>query len=118
MITVRIISTNPTMLSIAADRIAVSYHGITHTHLDSLAHVNEQGVFYNGYRPNAEAVLQRGHEKNSIHNVKNGVLLEEASRDATLRHIRHLWGYDVSLVGVDAESGEELYECSTDGDML
>lgn len=52
------------------------------------------------------------------HNVKNGVLLEEASRDATLRHIRHLWGYDVSLVGVDAESGEELYECSTDGDML
>lgn len=52
------------------------------------------------------------------HNVKNGVLLEEASRDATLRHIRHLWGYDVSLVGVDAESGEELYEYSTDGDML
>ncbi|MDF1632390.1 SpoVR family protein [Mycoplana sp. MJR14] len=51
------------------------------------------------------------------HNVKNGVLLEETSRDATLRHIRHLWGYDVSLVGVD-ESGEELYECSTDEDGL
>ncbi|HVK92152.1 MAG TPA: SpoVR family protein [Mycoplana sp.] len=51
------------------------------------------------------------------HNVKNGVLLEEASRDATMRHIRHLWGYDVSLVGLDAETGEELYECSTDEDM-
>lgn len=52
------------------------------------------------------------------HNVKNGILLEEASRDATLRHIRHLWGYDVSLVGVDANTGEELYECSTDEDSL
>ncbi|SOC34800.1 spore cortex formation protein SpoVR/YcgB (stage V sporulation) [Rhizobium subbaraonis] len=52
------------------------------------------------------------------HNVKDGVQLEETSRDATLRHIRHLWGYDVSLVGVDAETGETLYECSTDGDML
>lgn len=47
------------------------------------------------------------------HNVKNGVLLDEASRDATLRHVRHLWGYDVSLTGVDAETGATLYECST-----
>ncbi len=52
------------------------------------------------------------------HNVKNGIQLEEDSRDATLRHIRHLWGYDVSLVGVDADTGEELYECSTDEDSL
>ena len=62
-----------TMLSIASDRIAVSYHGITHTHLDSLAHINEQGVFYNGYKPDEAAVLASGHAKNSIHNVKNGV---------------------------------------------
>ena len=62
-----------TMQSIASDRIAVSYHGITHTHLDSLAHINEQGVFYNGYKPEEAAVLARGHAKNSIHNVKNGV---------------------------------------------
>ncbi|OAP34398.1 SpoVR family protein [Sinorhizobium glycinis] len=47
------------------------------------------------------------------HNVKNGILLEEASRDATLRHVRHLWGYEVSLAGVEAETGETLYECST-----
>jgi kynurenine formamidase len=61
------------MLSIAADRIAVSYHGITHTHLDSLAHINEQGVFYNGYKPDEATVLASRHVKNSIHNVKNGV---------------------------------------------
>ncbi len=47
------------------------------------------------------------------HSVKNGILLEEGSRDATLAHIRHLWGYDVSLVGIDATTGGVLYECST-----
>ena len=30
-----------TMQGISSDRIAISYHGIAHTHLDSLAHSNE-----------------------------------------------------------------------------
>jgi stage V sporulation protein R len=47
------------------------------------------------------------------HKVRDGVVLEESTRDATLRHIRKLWGYDVSLVGVDAETGAAVYECST-----
>src|SRR5688572_23853161 len=62
-----------TMNNIGSDRIAVSYHGIAHTHLDSLAHVNANGVFYNGYTPDPEAVLKQGHQRNSIHNVKNGI---------------------------------------------
>jgi kynurenine formamidase len=62
-----------TMLAIGNDRIAVTYHGITHTHLDSLAHINANGVFYNGYTPDQQAVLKQGHTKNSIHNIKNGV---------------------------------------------
>jgi kynurenine formamidase len=62
-----------TWLGIQSDRISVEYHGIAHTHLDSLAHINERGVFYNGYTPQADAVLKQGHEKNSIHNLKNGV---------------------------------------------
>jgi kynurenine formamidase len=61
------------MLAIGNDRISVRYHGITHTHLDSLAHINEDGVFYNGYKPDADAVLKGGHQKNSIHNLKNGI---------------------------------------------
>src|SRR6516164_6008900 len=61
------------MLTIGSDEIAVNYHGIAHTHLDSLAHINDNGVFYNGYKPNADKVLKQGHEKNSIHNVKNGI---------------------------------------------
>jgi kynurenine formamidase len=61
------------MLAIGNDRISVRYHGIAHCHLDSLAHINEDGVFYNGYKPDADAVLKGGHQKNSIHNVKNGI---------------------------------------------
>jgi kynurenine formamidase len=62
-----------TMLGIGSDRIGVNYHGIAHTHLDSLAHINANGVFYNGYTPDAAAVMKQGHTKNSIHNVKNGI---------------------------------------------
>jgi kynurenine formamidase len=61
------------MLTIGTDEIAVNYHGIAHTHLDSLAHINDNGVFYNGYKPEPDKVLKQGHEKNSIHNVKNGI---------------------------------------------
>jgi kynurenine formamidase len=61
------------MLTIGTDEISVNYHGIAHTHLDSLAHINDNGVFYNGYKPDADLVLKQGHEKNSIHNVKNGI---------------------------------------------
>ena len=62
-----------TMQGIASDRLAINYHGITHTHLDSLAHINENGVFYNGYKPDPEAVARDRHAKNSIHNFKNGI---------------------------------------------
>jgi kynurenine formamidase len=62
-----------TMQGIASDRLAINYHGIAHTHLDSLAHINENGVFYNGYKPDPAAVALERHAKNSIHNFKNGV---------------------------------------------
>src|SRR5262249_27626494 len=61
------------MQGIGSDRIAVNYHGIAHTHLDSLAHINESGVFYNGYHPDADDVGKNRHSKNSIHNVKDGI---------------------------------------------
>ncbi len=62
------------MLALGSDRIGVAFHGIAHTHLDSLAHINYDGVFYNGYKPNPEQVRNaNGHAKNSIHNLKNGI---------------------------------------------
>ena len=71
---------NPTpyehqMQGIGSDRWGVSYHGIAHTHLDALAHINENGVFYNGYQPDPDAVIKANrHFKNSIHNLKTGII--------------------------------------------
>jgi kynurenine formamidase len=62
------------MRTIGADQISMNYHGIAHTHLDSLAHINDNGVFFNGYKPDADTVLKQGHARNSIHNLKNGIL--------------------------------------------
>jgi len=61
------------MLSIGSDQISANYHGIAHTHLDSLAHINDKGVFFNGYKPDPDEVMKQGHAKNSIHNVKDGI---------------------------------------------
>ena len=63
-----------TMQGIGSDRWGVAYHGITHTHLDALAHINENGVFYNGYKPDPEEIKKANrHFKNGINKVKNGV---------------------------------------------
>jgi kynurenine formamidase len=63
------------MLGIGSDYIGVAMHGWAHTHLDSLAHVNYDGVFYNDYHPDPKVVEQQsGHAKNSISNMKNGIL--------------------------------------------
>ncbi|MDE0082053.1 MAG: cyclase family protein [Gammaproteobacteria bacterium] len=62
------------MLGIGADRISVAYHGMAHTHIDAMAHWEDDGTFYNGYTPDPDAVLERGHERNSVHNLKDGIL--------------------------------------------
>ena len=62
------------MVGISSDRLSIRYHGIAHTHLDALAHINDDGVFYNGYTPDADEVLENGHPKNSIHNLKDGIV--------------------------------------------
>jgi kynurenine formamidase len=61
------------MLTTGSDRMGVIPHGVAHTHLDSLAHISYDGVFYNGYKPDAEAVMKTGHTRNSIINLKNGI---------------------------------------------
>jgi len=44
------------------------------------------------------------------HTIRDGIPLDENDRDMTLQHLQTLWGYDVSMVGVDRESGETVYE--------
>ncbi len=62
------------MVGINSDRLSIQYHGIAHTHLDALAHINDGGVFNNGYTPDADEVIENGHPKNSIHNLKKGIV--------------------------------------------
>ena len=47
------------------------------------------------------------------HNMHDQVPLSEKSRDAVLEHLRMLWGYEVSITGVETETDEVLYEAST-----
>ena len=47
------------------------------------------------------------------HIVRNGIPLTERSRNEVLAHICRLWGYEVSLVGIDTESGDTIYQAST-----
>jgi kynurenine formamidase len=61
------------MIALGEDRIGVVPHGVAHTHLDSLAHWHDGGVFYNGYKPDADGVMNKGHARNSIINLKNGI---------------------------------------------
>lgn len=43
------------------------------------------------------------------HTVRHGVPLADEERDETLKHLRRLWGYEVSLTGVDRDSGAQIY---------
>jgi len=47
------------------------------------------------------------------HKVSDGILLEDDSCDTMLRHIQTLWGYDVSLQGVDAQTEAVIFERSS-----
>jgi kynurenine formamidase len=55
----------------ALDSLSVSYHGYAHTHLDALCHVFYQGKMYNGFAQTE--VTQKGCDKLSIHNLKQGL---------------------------------------------
>jgi len=44
------------------------------------------------------------------HTVRSGIPLAEEARDEVLKHVGRLWGYGVSLIGRDAETGEVRYE--------
>jgi spore cortex formation protein SpoVR/YcgB (stage V sporulation) len=47
------------------------------------------------------------------HLVRDGIPLAEKSRDQVLKHLRLLWGYEVSLEGIDSDEGKQVYETST-----
>jgi kynurenine formamidase len=56
----------------ASDRLAVSYHGYAHTHIDGFAHRFFDGKMWNGFSYE-EVTKDEGAKKNSIYNLHNGI---------------------------------------------
>jgi stage V sporulation protein R len=47
------------------------------------------------------------------HTMRDGVRLHDETMRSVLGHVRRLWGYDVSLTGVDAQSSDPRYSASS-----
>jgi kynurenine formamidase len=61
-----------TGIASTSDTFFISYHGMAHTHMDSLCHFVYDGKIYNGY--SSDVVGEDGAAKNSILNFKNGII--------------------------------------------
>jgi len=63
----------------AVDRLAVSYHGWAHSHMDALCHMFWEGKLFNGY--SQDQVDASGAQKLSILNWKNGIFTRAVLMD-------------------------------------
>jgi len=57
----------------AMDRLAVTYHGGAHTHMDALSHRLFDGKIYNGF-PATEVTVQDGAKKDAIYAAHTGIV--------------------------------------------
>jgi kynurenine formamidase len=74
----------------AADRLAVSYHGYAHTHIDGFAHRFFDGKMWNGFSWE-EVSKEGGAKKNSIYNLHNGIFTRGVLMDiARLKGVDYL----------------------------
>ena len=56
----------------SSDRIAVSFHGYAHTHLDALGHHFFDGKLYNGFSRDEHVTMAGGAGKGSISPEEEG----------------------------------------------
>lgn len=88
----------------SGDSIAVSPHGIAHTHLDALCHQLHQGKMYNGF--SYEEITAKGALKNSILNQKEGIFTRAVLFDIpALKGVRYLQG-DMAIYPDDLDAWE------------
>jgi len=103
----------------AGDRLAVSYHGYAHTHLDGFAHRFFDGRMWNGFS-HEEVTKAEGAKKNSIYNVRNGIFTRAVLMDiprlkgvpylepGTRIYIEDLEAWE-KKAGVKVSSGDALF---------
>ena len=59
---------------VGGDEWTIHFHGAGLSHVDSLAHIFDNGVAYNGYAPADNVMLTTGPAKSSIHVMKTGIM--------------------------------------------
>ena len=59
---------------VGGDEWTIHFHGAGLSHVDSLAHIFDNGVAYNGYAPTDEEMLTTGPARSSIYVMKTGVM--------------------------------------------
>ncbi len=101
----------------SADKFSVAFHGLAHTHLDALCHIFYRGRMFNGF-PQQE-VTAEGCGRNSIRNLKNGILTRGILLDiARLKGVPFLEPgtpiYAEDLVAWEQEAGIRV----TSGDVI
>lgn len=57
----------------AGDRLAVQYHGLSHTHIDAFAHRYFDGKMWNGFSYE-DVTMEAGAKTNSIYTLHNGII--------------------------------------------
>ena len=89
----------------SSDHYSVSYHGLAHTHIDSLCHLSHQGKLFNGFA--STEVTSQGAGKLAVANLKNGIFTRGILMDmARLKKVPYLEP-SVAIYPEDLEAWEK-----------
>ena len=59
---------------VGGDEWTIHFHGAGITHVDSLAHIFDDGVTYNGYAPTDELMLSTGPQRGGVDVMRTGIM--------------------------------------------
>ena len=94
-------------MSFVFDMLTISYHGLSHTHLDALGHLFYKGKSYNDV--SIDAVKSTGLEKLSVQTMKNGIVSRGVLIDMP-RFMQSIYLDSDTLITIDdLENWEKLY---------
>ena len=99
-------SDDPPLFGGVSDNYSISYHGYSHSHIDSLCHILYRGQMYNGF--SQDTITEAGCSTSSIVNLSGGIVTR-----GVLMDIPRLQGVDYLDPGTpiyqeDLEAWEEM----------
>jgi kynurenine formamidase len=108
----------PVLGQFSVDRYSVLYHGLAHTHMDSLSHIFVGGRMYNGHP--ASSITKKGADKLEVANFRNGIFTRGVLMDIPrLKGVPYLepgtaiWPEDLDAwekkAGMKVQSGDVVF---------